>query len=291
MREVDPAVQLVACGWENSYSWNATVLDVLAPVVDYLSLHLYIGRDDFATAMAQPLVLEQLSRWHAGLARLVCREHGLRSTIPLSWDEWNVWFQEQTSPVAGKEIYTLRDALAVAGCLNALIRCADVVALANLAILVNVIAPIYADAQGMFRQTIFWPLMLYRRLAGWRSLRPSVRGEGYRATYTFRGWAIDEEIPYLDVAAAIDPDERTLVLGVVNRHADAAIETELRLAGLQAKAECLAEVVDGPEVGSYNSMEQPDVVAITQHTWTADAQWPRYRFTPHSLTVLTIPLG
>jgi alpha-N-arabinofuranosidase len=154
-----------------------------------------------------------------------------------------------------------------------------------------VIVPIHADAQGMFRQTIFWQLLLYRRLAGWRSLRPSVRGEGYRATYAFREWAIDKEIPYLDVAAAIAPDERTLALGVVNRHADAAIEAELQLAGLQPKAECLAEVVDGPDVGSYNSMEQPDVVGITRHAWTADAQQPRYRFSPHSLTVLTLLLG
>jgi alpha-N-arabinofuranosidase len=291
MREVDPTVQLVACGWENSSSWNATVLDALAPNVDYLSLHLYIGRNDFPTAMAQPLLLEQLSRWHAGLARLVCRERGLTKTLPLAWDEWNVWFEEQTSPVAGKELYTLRDALAVAGCLNALVRCSDVVALANLAILVNVIAPIYAGAQGMFRQTIFWPLTLYRRLAGWRSLRPSIQCDGYRAQYAFRGWAIDEEIPYLDVAAALAPDERTLMLGVVNRQSDAAIDAELRLVGMQPAATCLAETVGGPETTSYNSLEQPDLVGVTRSDWAADAHRPRYSFAPHSVTMLTIPLG
>ncbi len=291
MREIDPSVQLVACGWENSSTWNATVLDTLVPAVDYLSLHLYIGRDDYATAMAQPLLLEQLSRWHAGLARLVCREHGLTKTIPLAWDEWNVWFSEQSSPVAGKEIYTLRDALAVAGCLNALLRCADVVSLANLAMLVNVIAPIYTDTQGLFRQTIYWPLAVYRRMAGWRSIRPSVHCDGYRAQYAFRGWSIDEEIPYLDVAAALAPDERTLMLGVVNRHADATIDAELLLGDLRPTAACLAETVDGPDVGSYNSMEQPDTVAVTRTTWSAGAHAPRYTFPPHTLTMLTMPLG
>ena len=216
---------------------------------------------------------------------------GLTRTIPLAWDEWNVWFNEQSSPVAGKEIYTLRDALAVAGCLNALLRCADVVALANLAILVNVIAPIYADTQGLFRQTIYWPLALYRRMAGWRSVRPSVHCEGYRAQYAFRGWSIDEEVPYLDVAAALAPDERTLMLGVVNRHADTAIEAELRLGDLPQAATCGAETVNGPEVGSYNSMEQPDLVAVTHADWAADTHRPRYRFAPHTLTMLTIPLG
>ena len=291
MREVDPQVQLVACGWENSSAWNATILDTLAPTVDFLSLHLYIGRDDFATAMAQPLLLEQLSRWHAGLARLVCREHGLAKTIPLAWDEWNVWFVEQSSPVADKEIYTLRDALAVAGCLNALLRCADIVSLANLAILVNAIAPIYTHTQGIFRQTIYWPLALYRRLAGWKSLRPSVLCEGYQAQYTFRGWAIDEEIAYLDVSAALSPDEGTLGLCVVNCHADTAIEAELLLGDLRPAAACQADIVDGPAILSYNCMEQPDTVGITHATWTTGTRAPRYTFPPHSLTMLTIPLG
>src|SRR5437764_10615340 len=69
MRDVDPTVQLVACGWENSQSWNATVLEVLARHVDFLSLHLYIGHDDYLVAVAQPLLIEQLSRWHSAVAR------------------------------------------------------------------------------------------------------------------------------------------------------------------------------------------------------------------------------
>jgi alpha-N-arabinofuranosidase len=290
IREVDPDVRLIACGWENSYSWNATVLDTLAPHVDYLSLHLYIGRDDYLTCLAQPLLIEQLSRWHAGLARLVCRERGLSKTIPLAWDEWNVWFNEQTAP-DGQEVYTLKDALAVAGCLNALLRCADVVTLANLAQLVNVIAPIYTDSQRLFRQTIYWPLWLYRRLAGWLSLRPAVRCEGYRARYEFRGWQIDEEVPYLDVAAALAPDGRTLALGVVNRHPGAAIEAALRLVAMRPSAQGLAETVDGPEVSARNSFAQPDLVSVARGDWAIDAHQPRYTFAPHTLTMLTIPLG
>src|SRR5207248_4345631 len=115
-------VQLVACGWANSQSWNATVLEVLAPHVDYLSVHLYIGVDDYLTALAQPLLIERLSREHSALADMICRERGLTKTIPLAWDEWNVVFVTQSY----KDIYTLKDGLAVAGCLNALIRCADV---------------------------------------------------------------------------------------------------------------------------------------------------------------------
>jgi alpha-N-arabinofuranosidase len=288
MREVDPTVQLVACGWENSQSWNAAVLEVLAPHVDYLSLHLYIGHDDYLVAVAQPLLIEQLSRWHSAVARLVCREQGLTRTIPLAWDEWNVWFNTQSNPDG--EIYSLKDALAVAGCLNALVRCADVVTLANLAQLVNVIAPLYTNPKGLFRQTIYWPLWLYRRLAGAVSLLPSVRCEGYRTRYEFRGWAIDEEVPYLDVCAAIAPDERMLTVGLVNRHPDAPIDAELRLVGAHAAATCVAETVSGPDVRARNSFAEPDLVDVANSTWAADAVRPTYTFPPHAVTMLTIPL-
>lgn len=289
MREVDPAVRLIACGWENSQSWNATVLETLAPYVDYLSLHLYIGDDDYLTAVAQPLLIEQMCRWHGGLARLVCRELGLDKSIPIAFDEWNVWFNTQSSP--NGEIYNLKDALAVAGCLNALLRCADLVTLANLAQLVNVIAPIYTRSDAMFRQTIYWPLWLYRRLAGFVSLSPSISCEGYRAHYTFRGWTIDEEVPYLDVAAALAPDGRTLALGVVNRHPDAPIPVELRLVGAQPAATCTADEVNGPDLYTCNSFVQPDLVGVTRHSWEANALRPAYTFPPHSLTMLTIPLS
>lgn len=288
MREVDPTIKLVACGWENSQAWNATVLETLAPYVDYLSLHLYIGQDDYLTALAEPLLLEQVVRWHSGLARLVCREHGLAKRIPIALDEWNVWFNTQGDPSA--EIYSLKDALAVAGCLNALVRCADMVTLANQAILVNVIAPIYTNPQGLFRQTIYWPMWLYRRMAGFTSLRPEVSCEGYHASYTFRGWTIDEEVPYLDVSAALAPDGRAVLVGVVNRHPDAPIETELRFVGAWPPAVRTAETVTGPDISARNSFEQPNLVRVARSAWSVDTGHSPYTFPAHSLTMLTVPL-
>ena len=60
-----------------------------------------------------------------------------------------------------EEKYNLEDALGDAGFLNAFIRNADVVKMANMAQLVNVIAPIFTSETGMFQQTIFYPLQLF----------------------------------------------------------------------------------------------------------------------------------
>ena len=67
---------------------------------------------------------------------------------------------EKEAPHLLEEIYNLEDALLVGGLLNTLIRHADRVKMACLAQLVNVIAPIMTNANGLYRQTIYLPVQL-----------------------------------------------------------------------------------------------------------------------------------
>ena len=88
----------------------------------------------------------------------------------LSFDEWNVWYRARSgdavnghgseAPHLLEEIYNLEDALLVGGFLNTLIRNADRVKLACLAQLINVIAPIMTNANGLYPATILLPLQL-----------------------------------------------------------------------------------------------------------------------------------
>ncbi len=93
MRFVDPNVELVAVGHEDGPWWNETVLAEAARYIDHIALHLYIGSDDTATALAQPLLLEKLARQHAALADLVLTDLGLDKRIGIAIDEWNVWYR------------------------------------------------------------------------------------------------------------------------------------------------------------------------------------------------------
>ena len=60
-----------------------------------------------------------------------------------------------------EERYNLEDALVVATFLNSFINHAHIVKIANMAQLVNVIAPIFTSDKGMFLQTIYYPLQLF----------------------------------------------------------------------------------------------------------------------------------
>ncbi|MEJ7682147.1 MAG: alpha-L-arabinofuranosidase C-terminal domain-containing protein [Segetibacter sp.] len=98
-----------------------------------------------------------------------------RHPIYIAWDEYNVWYRARSGEAArGKraleEKYNLEDALVISGFLNAFIRNADIVKMANMARLVNVIAPIFTNETGMFKQPIYYPLQLFANNAYGTSL-------------------------------------------------------------------------------------------------------------------------
>ena len=46
MRRTDPSIELIGCGHNRVSDWDVTVIQGLAPVIDYYSIHLYTGQPD-----------------------------------------------------------------------------------------------------------------------------------------------------------------------------------------------------------------------------------------------------
>ncbi len=145
---------------------------------DYISLHLYVGNaaNDYADFVASPIEMDQKIETLAGLIDAAMSNRVERLTgapnrdgkkIYIALDEWNVWYRARGSSQRGRRIleehYNLEDALVVAGFLNSLVNHADVVKMANLAQLVNVIAPIFTNDKGLFLQTIYYPAAALQR--------------------------------------------------------------------------------------------------------------------------------
>src|SRR5699024_10012314 len=149
---------------------NLVVLEELKYVVDYLALHIYVRNpdDNYYNFMSTPLVVEDRTKIVEGLIREVMSRaaRGDRDPIYIAWDEWNVWYRARTGDSASgeralEERYNLEDALVVAGFFNVFVRHADIIKMANMAQLVNVIAPIFTSEDDMFKQTIYYPLQLF----------------------------------------------------------------------------------------------------------------------------------
>src|SRR5947209_11087000 len=130
----------------------------------------------------------------------------------LSFDEWNVWYRArsgdavnghgQEAPHLLEEVYNLEDALLVGGIINTLLRNADRVRLACLAQLVNVIAPIMTNSNGLFRQPIYYPYSWALQFARGNVLNVLIESP----TYEVAGM---DQVPYLDAAATVTANGET----------------------------------------------------------------------------------
>ena len=293
MKWTDPNIKLIAAGSSNYTNgidwigWNRTVLDFLKTHADYLSLHMYVGNaaNDFEEFLANSLLLSERIKTTEGVISAVMSGQPRSRRVYIAWDEWNVWYRARGDSQRGRRIleerYNLEDALVVATFLNAFLNHAHILKIANMAQLVNVIAPIFTDEKRMFLQTIYYPLALFANNSKGKALDLLVKSPFYKS----RNF---DEVPYLDASAALDGTD--LVLNVVNRHQNQPVEAEIELEDRQFAGAVEISEVNAPDIKAENSFEST-VVKTVQRSARADKNVLRYSFPAHSYTMLKVKLS
>jgi alpha-N-arabinofuranosidase len=187
-----------------------------------------------------------------------------------------------------EEIYNLEDALVIAGFLNVFVRNADIVKMANMAQLVNVIAPIFTNEEGMYRQTIYYPLQLFASNVRGTSLDVYVDCETYDTETFFIGLGESttqqEDVPYLDVSAVYRDGE--VVINVVNRHRDKSITTDIICQEGEFSGPFTVFEVNGPDIKSGNTFGKEVVKTVQHGDIRVKGSSFTYSFPPHSFTML-----
>jgi alpha-N-arabinofuranosidase len=293
MKWVDPTIKLIASAvslWDKDFVERAQLMiEQAGNHIDYMGLHWYIGNpdDQFETYMAQVEMLDERLSAYEGLVRALRLASKITRPIWIAVDEWNVWYR--TRPDLGyelnnlEEIYNLEDALTVAMQINLFIRHAHSVKMANIAQIVNVIAPIFTRPDGCFLQTIFFPFELYSRTCGAQAVDAVYAGQTFSTSQ-------QSGLPSLDISATVDKDKNQLVLYVVNRNKSDAVETQIQLADGSFNGEIQVFTVNGKDVKAVNSFDAPDNVKTTETGLPADGSRLTYTFEPHSVTALICPL-
>ncbi len=289
MKRTDPEIKLIACGScqqiAEEMDWNRIVVETLADVAEYLSIHMYVSNreDNYANYMGTGVHIERYIQTVRGIiAGAGYHADGARR-MKICFDEWNATpTTHQDEPHMG--LYTLEDALVVGMFLNAFIRNADLVKIANMAQLVNVIPPMVTKPDGMFLQTIFFPLELYANHNGTVALAPHVECETFESERY-------GEVPYLDVSASFDPDESLLTVNMINRDKDnaAPVTLEVGRASFAGTATLYEVTGDGPKV--TNSFEETgNARTRTQETQTSGHE-AQLELAPCSVNVLRSPVA
>ncbi|MBT3151278.1 alpha-N-arabinofuranosidase [Streptomyces sp. CHD11] len=268
MRQIDPGVELVACGssgqsMETFAAWEATVLKETYDFVDHISLHAYYEPHDgdvdsfLASAVDMESFIENVVATCDHVGALLKS----KKKINLSFDEWNVWYMSRAdaqvsaldwpeAPRLLEDSYSVTDAVVLGSLLIALLRHADRVTVACLAQLVNVIAPIMTEPGGpAWRQTTFFPFAQASRYGRGEVLDVRVDSPTYRT----------EKYGETDLlhATAVRGQDGTVTVFAVNRCRTGALPLEVALGGLGLTSVVEHSVLADADPGARNTLAEP----------------------------------
>jgi alpha-L-arabinofuranosidase len=283
IRIIDRTLQLIACGSSNTNMptylvWDREVLEECYDQVDAISLHNYYGNTPAQTggSAARYLALNlDMERQIHEVAAVCDYVQGLRKSpkrLWLSFDEWNVWYRARGgqfsdgkrafAPKLLEEVYNLEDALLVGGFVNTLLRQAERVRVGCLAQIVNVIAPLMTNSTSVLRQTIYYPYAWALKYARGRVLDLIVESD----TYPIAGAGLrpdlarDDQVPFLDVVATIDPSNGQVCILMLNRDLDGERELVLEWRDPTPTRVLACETLTAPDLKAFNTFEQPKQV-------------------------------
>jgi alpha-L-arabinofuranosidase len=273
----DENLELVVCGSSHSNmptypQWEATVLEESYEQVDYISLHMYFENYEKNTTeyLALPEKLDRYIGTVGGVIEYVKAKKRAKNDVKISFDEWNVWYHERKNdsermknwgwphaPVLLEDIYNFEDVLQVGCILNTFIRRSDLVRLACIAQLVNVIAPIMTAPGGpAWKQTIYYPFQFASRYGRGTALQLDVQSPSYTAD-------VAANVSYLDISGVHDHDAGTLTFFAVNRNGSESIDTKISLEGFGTAKSVEHTLIKHDDLEATNTENNPENVKPT----------------------------
>ncbi len=294
MKLVDPSIELVVSGTslpDNStyLNWDREALEAVGGFADYLSTHRYLDNysGDTAAFLTSGVAIDQQIAEIDSVCRYVAGKRRSSKRPFIAFDEWNVWYRTRnrdgmwaggTFPAhLVEEVYDLQDALVCAQFLMSFIRNADVVKVANIAQIVNVIAPVLTDGDKLLRQTIFEALGMFVN-----------RREGKSLSLGYEGSTVGSpdfgDVGMVDGAAILN-DNNELHVYAVNRSVDFTVDLEINLSGAHLHT-LSSEILHHPTPSTQNTWEHPHAVQRSAFETSDDAA-PIVQLPPHCFFAAT----
>ena len=288
MRQVDPDLELVACGSSSSAmptfgEWERVVLTEAYEQVDLISAHAYYWEEDgdLASFLGSAINMDHFIEDVVATADAVRAAGRHSKRIHISFDEWNVWYLDgaaskpptdswPVAPVLLEDNYSVADAVVVGNLLISLLRHSDRVHAASLAQLVNVIAPIMTEPGGrVWKQTTFHPFALTARHAVGEVLRVEVDSPSHPT-------AKHGDTPLVDAVATYDDASGALAVFAVNRSLTQSVPVEIDVRALDGVR--LVEAVSLAHDDPYaRSSVEDDTTLVPRPNTSAAVEGSRVR--------------
>jgi alpha-N-arabinofuranosidase len=277
MKAVDNTIKLVASGssWYSQSGWddwNRKVIEGLGDRINYLSIHSYWENspDYYSYMGASSMIFEQRIKLTSNEIENVSAIKGYKNPIGISVDEWGSF---------GRSFLNV---LPVAQSLNSFIRHADVVKMANFTMMTSLLS---SDPQkGTYKSPLYYTFKLFSNNCRGVAIDP------YVACDTFNAGDY-KHIPYLDVSSVYSKDNGSVIINVVNRHKDKAIQTEIiNQSGNFSGKPLVSEVSTNDLSAPFSFDKQQQYVPVSKEA-TIKGNKIVYSFPPHSFTQIIVKVN
>ncbi|MCX7704885.1 MAG: hypothetical protein N2115_01320 [bacterium] len=305
MKRIDPTIKVIAVGMgKHDPDWDRIILNNAWDYIDGISVHIYIGRHEYFDSFGQILTIADHLRKIEDDIIKIAEQKQSKKNISIALSEWGIWYRRGHKDDLD-EVYNLKDALVFAGAMNLMLKFCRTLEFTHQSMLVNCLGLIRTKADGIVKQTIYYPFLLFANHTGDIVLAPDVWSEGFSCKdYRYFPWPtfdvgkdnyqIDESkvpqmhnIPYLDVSATFNSATDELCIIAVNRNTEEAIETSIDVRGYQCENKASLLVVDGPDVYAINDFGK-DNIHMQQFEEKLETQNLKWCFPAHSITALKI---
>ena len=264
MKDVDPSIELVCCGscsynGDTYLSWDSEVLEYIKDYTDYISLHRYVGNHENNPSSYFYLIKEfdrQIEDVAATCAYIQAKIKS-KKRVKLCFDEWNVWYKgtemngnRQKAPHLLEEVYNHEDALICAGMMLSFLRHADTIQIANIAQIVNVIAPILTNGDKMLKQSSYYAFQMVSERR---------KGVSLHISADVPELIINDEKKMESVYSAAILNNDTLQVFLTN-YSNKDIEMTIDIAGNKLKNIENCEILKANDLKDANTYENTDLV-------------------------------
>ncbi len=292
LRHVDPKAELVVCGQEDD--WNVKLLQTLgkhANLVDHLSIHSYWIRGGTETEFTEDeyygllTEVDQTEAFVQRTAAIIAAETDGTHKIGIALDEWGVWHPEARPWGPGEvdrrpltdnyeQAGTMRDAVATAAALEGFHRQCNLLSMANLAQIVNVLhAPVMTQGASMWLTPTYFVLQMHQPHIGATALPVQIE----QSTALADGSSA--------ISATASQVDGQIAVTLINRHYDQAGTVSFGLPSEYKFTSGQLLTADNPR--AMNSADAPDTVgliAVEAHAQSA-GQW-QVELPPHSVATV-----
>jgi alpha-N-arabinofuranosidase len=293
VRSADPTARLIGTGADPEVftSWNAIQLTNPPGTFDYLSTHFVVGTgevelksppDDFVTEAALALPVE--------LGRRVRQEQnqiddtpGYKDKAHVAFTEWLFIGERTNSP----SFLNLGGALETSGLLNMLLHNADVVPISDMTGIME-FGGIWKKRSQVFGTPAYYAFKMYASADIARTIAATANSGLYSVQHGVRRLPQIDSVPYLDVAAGLSADGKSLTLFCVNRSVTTDIPADIHFHGFDTAHEANVNVLSASALADGNNEDSPDRVVPVEGVERIPPTGWQHVFPHESITVIVV---